>query len=138
MPRGAFRRPRTTPMAAKTLNLNAVRRILVCQLRQIGDVLLATPSIELLRRRFPQAEIDVFTEIKCAPMLENNPHVHSIRRLDKSRFPTFAHELPWYWKLARDRYDLLVDFQQLPRCRWVAAFSDAPIRLTYTPSWWKR
>ena len=29
------------------------KRILVCQLRQIGDVVLATPSIELLKRRYP-------------------------------------------------------------------------------------
>ncbi len=122
----------------KAPKLDNVRRILVCQLRQIGDVLLATPSIELLHRRFPQAEIDVLTEIKCAPVLENNPHIHAIRRLDKSRFSTWLHELPWYWDLARDGYDLLVDFQQLPRCRWVAAFSDAPVRLTYTPRWWKR
>ena len=29
------------------------RRILVCQQRQLGDVLLATPAMELLKKRFP-------------------------------------------------------------------------------------
>ena len=38
------------------------KRILVCQLRQIGDVVLATPSIELLKRRYPDAEIHLLTE----------------------------------------------------------------------------
>ena len=38
------------------------RKILVCQLNQIGDVLLMTPSLELLARRFPDAEIHVVTE----------------------------------------------------------------------------
>lgn len=122
----------------KALNLADIRRILVLQLRQIGDVLLATPSLELLQRRFPQAQIDVVTEIKCAPMLENNPNVHAIRRLDKSRMKTLFGEIPWYWGVARDDYDMLIDFQQLPRCRWIAAFSNAPIRLTHTPGWWKR
>lgn len=56
----------------------SVRRILVCQLRQIGDVLLTTPSLELLARRYPGAEIHVFTEKKCLPMLQGNPHVHTI------------------------------------------------------------
>ena len=45
------------------------KRILVCQLRQIGDVVLATPSIELLKRRYPDAEIHLLTEKKCAPLL---------------------------------------------------------------------
>ncbi|MDR2604424.1 MAG: hypothetical protein LBC55_03610 [Desulfovibrio sp.] len=40
----------------------SVRRVLVCQLRQIGDVLLATPAAELLARHYPQAEIHMFTE----------------------------------------------------------------------------
>ncbi|PKN39641.1 MAG: glycosyltransferase family 9 protein, partial [Deltaproteobacteria bacterium HGW-Deltaproteobacteria-20] len=31
------------------------KRILVCQLRQIGDVLLTTPSIRLLKERYPNA-----------------------------------------------------------------------------------
>jgi len=128
----------TAGKARRPLKLDSVQRILVCQLRQIGDVLLATPSLELLHRRFPGAEIHVLTELKCAPMLENNPHVHDIFRLDKASFPTFLHELAWYWNISRQRYDMVIDFQQLPRCRWVAAFSGAAIRLTYLPSWWKR
>ena len=69
----------------------SVRRILVCQLRQIGDVLLATPSIELLARRYPQAEVHVFTEKKCLPMLQGNPYVHTIWAVDKKAMPTLLH-----------------------------------------------
>ena len=46
----------------KTLFPGGIKRILVCQLRQIGDVLLATPSIELLARHYPEAELHVLTE----------------------------------------------------------------------------
>lgn len=59
------------------------KRILVCQLRQIGDVVLATPSIELLKRRYPDAEIHLLTEKKCAPLLEHNPHLGKVWALDK-------------------------------------------------------
>lgn len=45
-------------------------------------------------------------------------------------------EVAWYWHVARTGYDLVVDFQQLPRCRWVVAFSGAPVRLSYTPPWY--
>ncbi len=114
------------------------RRILVCQLRQIGDVLLATPSLELLARRFPGAEIHVLTEKKCVPMLEGNPHVHTLWPLDKKALPTLLRELVWYGKIASTGFDLVVDFQQLPRCRWVVALSRAKVRLSFPPPWYLR
>jgi len=113
-----------------------VRRILVCQLRQIGDVLLATPSIHLLKQRFPLARIDVLTEKKCAPMLENNPDVDTVWPIDRKKLTSLFKEIAFYWSVARQGYDIVVDFQQLPRCRWVVAFSGAPVRLSYTPAWY--
>ncbi len=120
------------------MHLENVNKILVCQLRMIGDVLLATPAIRLLAERFPQAELHVLTERFCAPMLENNPHIARIWALDKKALRTLAHELAFSWKVARQGFDLVVDFQQLPRCRWVVAFSGARIRLSYTPPWYNR
>ncbi|MDP3429610.1 MAG: glycosyltransferase family 9 protein [Desulfomicrobium sp.] len=121
-------------------SLDAFRpeRILVCQLRQIGDVLLTTPSIRLLQERYPMAAIDVFTEKKCTPVLENNPHVRKIWALDKKELPTFLAELRFYARIARENYDLVVDFQQLPRCRFVTLMSRAKVRLSYPPPWYNR
>ena len=114
------------------IELKDIKRILVCQLRQIGDVLLATPSIELLRKRFPHAALDVFTEKNAAPMLFNNPHIDRIWALDRKVVTNFFQEMRFYWTLCRQgNYDLVVDFQQLPRCRWVVAFSGARVRLSY-------
>jgi len=67
------------------LNLNHVQKILICQLRQIGDVLLATPSVELLKKRFPDAEIHFFTENKALPVLQNNPYICKIWAIDKKK-----------------------------------------------------
>ncbi|NCD25323.1 MAG: glycosyltransferase family 9 protein [Deltaproteobacteria bacterium] len=114
------------------------RRILVCQLRQIGDVLLTTPSIRLLNERFPDAAIDVFTEKKCLPVLEHNPRLRRVWTVDKKALPTFFHELAFYARIARENYDLVVDFQQLPRCRFVTLMSRARVRLSYPPPWYNR
>lgn len=114
------------------------KRILVCQLRQIGDVLLTTPSIRLLHERYPDAAIDVFTEKKCVPVLENNPHVRRVWALDKKALPNFLAELRYYARIARENYDLVVDFQQLPRCRFVTLLSRAEVRLSYPPPWYNR
>ena len=115
-----------------------IRKILVCQLRQIGDVILTTPALELLQRRFPQAQIHVLTEKKCLPVLEHNPHVARVWPIDKKALPNLWTELRYYRQIARENFDLVVDFQQLPRCRWVVAFSRAPYRLSYPPAWYKR
>lgn len=113
-------------------------RILVCQLRQIGDVLLATPAIRLLKARFPAAEIHVLTEKKCLPVLDHNPDVHTVWAVDKARLSNPLKALAWYWKVARQGFDLIVDFQQLPRCRWVVLFSDAAVKFTFPPPWYNR
>ena len=114
------------------------RRILVCQLRQLGDVILTTPALELLRRRYPEAQLHLLTERKCVPLLDNNPHLDKIWGLDKRLLTPFPKEIAWYWKVARQGYDLVVDFQQLPRCRWVVAFSGATVRLSYRGPWYTR
>jgi heptosyltransferase-2/heptosyltransferase-3 len=116
----------------------SVRRVLVCQLRQIGDVLLATPAAELLSRHYPQAEIHMFTEKKCLPVLENNPHIHAFHVLDKDALSTPLHEYLFYLKAASLSYDIVADFQQLPRCRAMTALSRAPVRLSFTPPWYLR
>ncbi len=114
-------------------------RILVCQQRQIGDLLLATPALELLRGRFPRAAIHVLTESRCAPVLTNNPHIDHIWSLDKASLPTFRHEAAWYKNAARQGYDLIVNFQPtLPRLHWVVFFSKARVRLAGPVPWYLR
>jgi heptosyltransferase-2/heptosyltransferase-3 len=114
------------------------KKILVCQLRQIGDVVLATPLIRLLKKRFPDAAIDVFTEKKCAPVLQNNPNISNIWELDKQKHDGMFKSLALYWRIGRQGYDLVVDCQQLPRCRFVTLFSRARIRISYPPPWYNR
>lgn len=114
------------------------KRILICQLKQIGDVLLATPSIQLISERFPDAEIHVLTEKKCAPVLENNPHVNHVWTIDKKALKNPFTAFKWYARVGRSNYDLIVDFQQLPRARYCIMFSKAPVKLTFTPPWYNR
>ena len=107
------------------------RRILVLQQRQIGDVLLATPAVAAIRRRFPEAEIHFLTESKCADMLVGNPDIDRIIPMDKRRLRGLA-AFAWYWSTARQGYDLVIDFQSLPRLKWITLFSGAPIRFAAT------
>lgn len=121
-----------------SLTTFAPRKILVCQLRQIGDVLLTTPVLELLRKRYPDASVHMLTEKKCVPVLEGNPYLDRIWAIDKKEMSTLWKEIAYYRRVAAEGFDLLVDLQQTPRCRWVTYFSKAPVRLTRTPPWYTR
>lgn len=121
-------------MSKRLKNLDP-ERILVCQLRQIGDVIIATACVELLAARWPKAEIHFLTEAKCAPMLENNPR---LARVWTVKNPHGPRDLSVLAELGRQGFDLAVDFQQLPRARWAMLFSRAGVRLTFATKWYKR
>lgn len=105
------------------------KRILVCQQRQIGDVLLATPVFELLRKRFPEAQLHIFTEKKCEPLLRHNPFIDAFHLIDRK--DGFFRQLAFYRKVALHGFDLVIDLQQLPRCRMMTLMSHAPVRLSF-------
>lgn len=118
----------------------APRAILVCQQRQIGDVLLVTPLLELLKRRWPQARVTLFSESKCVPLLEGNPHVDEFLALDKNKLRGLTAQLSWYRRAAAHGFDLVVDCQQLPRCRILTLFcalNGAKTRLSFPSAWSK-
>jgi len=125
-------------MKHKSLKTLSPKRILVCQLRQIGDVLLSTPAIRLLQEQYPDAEIHLLTEKKCLPVVENNPRIHKVWSIDKPALKNPLKALAYYAKIARNNYDIIIDFQQLPRCKWVVRLSNAPIKLTFTPPWYNK
>lgn len=114
------------------------RKILICQLRQIGDVILMTPLLELLKKRYPASALHVLTEKKCVPVLERNPYCDKIWPIDKKELAFLWKEMLYYRRVAAQKFDLVVDLQQTPRCRWVVYFSKAPVRLTRTPPWYTR
>ncbi len=122
----------------KQIAVDSIKTILVCQLRQIGDVVLATPAMQMLREAMPRAQVHLLTEKKCLPAVSNNPNIDVVWPIDKKALANPLAALAYYWEIARQDYDMIVDFQQLPRCRWVVAFSGAPIRLSFTPPWYNK
>ncbi len=111
------------------------KRILVCQQRQIGDVLLATPVFRLLKQRFPHAELHLFTEKKCEPLLRHNPFIDQFHLIEKKH--GFFGQLAFYRRVASHGFDLVVNFQQLPRCMMMTLFSGAAVCLSQKTGFWR-
>lgn len=100
----------------------AVRSVLAVRLDAIGDVLLTEPALEVLRRRFPNARIDLVANPASSAVLAGNPNLD---HLVGYRAPWHAAwrggSVAWdveaarFWGVARtlraQRYDLGVELR---------------------------
>lgn len=103
------------------------RRILLTQLRRIGDVVLTTPAVRALREAYPQAHVAYLTEAPADQVLRGNPHVDQVLVLPRRQ--GWAAELRFWWRLRRERYDLVLDFFGNPRSALLTRITGAPRRI---------
>ena len=101
-----------------------IRRVLLMQLKWMGDVLMCTPAIRAVRRAFPQAKLDFVTGVEGAAVLEGNPHLDEVLRWRRGVRGSWRTA----WEIARRRYDAVVDFRSTPRDAWFVLASGARIR----------
>ena len=92
-------------------------KILIIRLSSIGDIILATPLIRILRNRFPDAEIDVLIKSRFQELLYTNPHITNLILLDTNKGRS---ELVAARKAAKNRnYDWIVDIHNNFRSRYL-------------------
>jgi ADP-heptose:LPS heptosyltransferase len=101
------------------------RRVLLCQPRWLGDVLLCTPALHALRRALPDAQIDFLTEPAGAAALQDNPDVSEIVLLPE---PASA-RLALMRRMRRAGYDAVIDFRSTGSTAAVTAATGAPMRI---------
>lgn len=104
-------------------------KILLIQLRQLGDILLSTPCIREIKRAWPDATIDFL----CHPMgrlvLADNPYLSNLITYDPKG--SWLAEWQLLRRLRRARYDIALDFMFNPRSALYARLSGAKRRLAF-------
>ena len=106
----------------------SVKKILVIQFRQVGDVLLTTPAVKALRDFYPESELWFFTEAGPAKILQENPHVNHV--VTRQRKANLWNDLRVIWQLRKERFDLVIDFFCNGRSAWMSFLTGAPHRIT--------
>jgi predicted lipopolysaccharide heptosyltransferase III len=101
-------------------------KILILQLKRIGDLILTVPAIAALRRQFPSAEISLVVARGCADLL---PAISGVDRSFVSR-GTLADAGDWL-RLARAKFDYALDFSRTDRSAFLTFLSAAAERITY-------
>jgi lipopolysaccharide heptosyltransferase II len=106
--------------------------ILLVRLRLIGDVVLTTPLLGALKRRYPDAQLTYVVEPAAAPVLRGNPHLTNIVVVPKRRgLSRLRDDVAIAQRLRHQRFDVAIDLHGGPRAAWFAWASRAPMRIGY-------
>lgn len=96
------------------------KRILVIRFSSLGDVILTAPFLKVLRRKFPEAQIDFCTKAEYAEILKFNPNISNIietdNELDFSKLKILRKSLK------ENRYDLVIDLHNNLRTFYLKIF----------------
>jgi len=106
--------------------------VLLLQLGEIGDVVLATPTFRAVKETYPGSRLTVLVRKPCASLLEADHHLDEIIEVSKSSRKIteigmenvrLARKLRW------GAYDLVIDLRTGDRGTILAFLTGAPVRI---------
>jgi heptosyltransferase-3 len=109
------------------------KNVLVIQLGDIGDVVLATPSLRALKETLPEARVSVLVRKGYGSLLEADPHLHEVIEVAKSRgkiAELCGENIRLVRRLRRAEYDLAIDLRTGDRGAILAFLTGAPVRVS--------
>ena len=92
-------------------------KTLIIRFSSIGDVVLTTPLLRVLRSRFPKSQIDFVTRKEYAELIRTNPNLNLTYEFNTST--GFAGLRKLKERLKNERYDLVVDLHNNLRSRYL-------------------
>lgn len=105
-----------------------MKRILLIKLRYIGDVVLSTPLLPLLRKRFPEASLTFLVNPGTESVLFGNPYLEKIMVLPREGW---GKQLASYRALRQAHFDGVVDLTDGDRSAFLSYWSGASVRLGF-------
>lgn len=103
-----------------------MKRIAIIKLSAMGDIIHAMVALQYIKRKYPNLQIDWFVESAFAPILENNPDINQIIKLDlksiKKDKKEIINQIKLIKKYEKNSYDLVIDAQGLIKSAIVSFF----------------
>lgn len=100
----------------------SIQKILIVRFSSLGDILLTSPLIRVLRAAFPKSQIDFVVKSEFAELVRFNHHLSSVIEL-KSSSNTELRALKS--RIRQERYDIILDLHNSLRSRYLRLFSGA-------------
>ncbi|MCT7537965.1 lipopolysaccharide heptosyltransferase I [Aliarcobacter butzleri] len=103
-----------------------MKRIAIIKLSAMGDIIHAMVALQYIKKQYPNLKIDWFVESAFAPILENNPDINEIIKLDlksiKKDRKEIINQIKLIKKYEKNSYDLVIDAQGLIKSAIVSFF----------------
>lgn len=111
----------------------SVKKILLIQLGDIGDVVWTTPAIRAAKNTIPGAQVSVMVKEGFGGLLEADPsikQVFEIKRHLGNPLHQAAGQLSFLKSIRAQRFDLVIDLRLGDRGAFLSFLTGAPIRVT--------
>ncbi|MFQ6108546.1 MAG: glycosyltransferase family 9 protein [Candidatus Aminicenantales bacterium] len=108
---------------------STIKKILLIRLRRIGDIVMTTPALSVLRENLPDAFLAYVVEQPYKELLEGHPCLDRVivlpRRQKMWSFLRFVSGI------RKQGFDAVLDFHSGPRASWMTLFSGAKVKIGY-------
>lgn len=108
-----------------------MKNILIIQTAFIGDVILATPLIEKLKRFYPDSNIDFLLRKGNEGLLKEHPKLNRVLIWDKkkSKYNTLA---KLTGQIRQNKYDVLINLQRFASSGFLTTSSKAKVKIGFS------
>ncbi|HNX90303.1 MAG TPA: lipopolysaccharide heptosyltransferase II [Candidatus Omnitrophota bacterium] len=108
------------------------RRILIARTDRIGDVVLSTPVIRFLRKKYPEAFIAFMLRPYTADIVRNDPNLNDVVIYDKDKEQkSFFSTIRFALKLRKYRFDMAIALHPNFRTHIIFFMAGIPVRIGY-------
>lgn len=106
-----------------------IKKILLIRLRRIGDVIMTTPAVSVLKKNFPETALSYVIEKPYADLITGNPLITETFILPAhARIKDFFSVVK---KIRKKKFDAVIDFHGGPRSSLMTLLSGADIKIGY-------
>lgn len=115
------------------MKTDEIKKILIIRLSALGDTIHTLPLADVLRRKYPDAQIDWIVEDKAEKFIVNNPllnNVYVIKRKNISKRIFFKNFIQTLKRIRKEKYDIVIDTQQLFKSGFISGLSAGKRRIT--------
>ena len=102
-------------------------KVILIQIRQLGDILLSSPLAKALKENLKECEIHFLTSPIGSEILKGNLNIDKLIPINEG----ILQELKTISYLRSERYDAVIDVQRTGRSQRITFFSGAPLRVAF-------
>lgn len=116
------------------IDFTEVRKVLLIQLGDIGDVVWTEPTVRAFRETFPLTEVSILARGGFGELLEAHPGVRRVFNVSAAKGGILAEiraQAGLVGALRRERFDVVFDLRAGDRGALMARLSGAPVRVSH-------